>query len=200
LIAGPTASGKSGLAISLAEQQNGVVINADSMQVYSGLQILTARPSSTDLERCEHQLFGYVSPHDAYSVARWLKDVEIEINRVLGKGQKAIITGGTGLYFSAMIDGLSPIPEINPEIREKWRSTGQQDGGWLHGKLAAIDPAAAKMLRATDRQRILRALEVFESTGKSILKWQDKKPGNGILKGSSVEKIQIGRASCRERV
>lgn len=171
LIAGPTASGKSALAMRVASALNGVVVNTDSMQVYSDLHILTARPSKEEEARIEHQLYGHVDGGDTYSVGRWLEDLE-GLSKVLRENERPpVFVGGTGLYFKALTEGLSPIPPIDAAIRRKWRAFDPEK---LHEALAAQDPEAASTLLPSDTQRLCRALEVFESTGQSILFWQSK--------------------------
>lgn len=192
LIAGPTASGKSALAIKLAERDGGVVINADSMQVYSELAILTARPSPADEARVPHRLYGHVPARHAYSVAQWLQEASREIKAAGERGQRAIVVGGTGLYFMALTQGLSPIPEISSEVRQYWREAARQMAPEeLHRILATRDPAMAETLRPSDPQRIVRALEVLESTGRSLAWWwqQPRVPvlNEGTYDGMVVE-------------
>ncbi len=174
LIAGPTASGKSALALDLAVRTGGVVVNADSMQVYSVLDRLTARPRPTDMERAPHFLYGHVHPSVAYSTGAWLRDVIrlIEDDDALA-GKPAIFVGGTGLYFRALADGLSEMPDIPPSMREKWRDALRDQGAAeLHRILSTRDPLTARGLKAGDSQRIVRALEVLDASGRSILEWQ----------------------------
>lgn len=178
LIAGPTASGKSALAIRLAKARNGVVINADSMQVYAPLRILTARPSVAEEAEVPHALFGHVAPFVTYSVAAWLGDAQAVLARCRAKGQMPIFVGGTGLYFRALLDGLSDIPPIPADIRARVRALAQEIGPQaLHQRLADCDPEAASSLRPSDPQRICRALEVFEATGQSIRSFQGPRQG-----------------------
>lgn len=173
LIAGPTASGKSRRAMEIASQTGGVVVNADSMQVYDVLRVITARPSMQDEARVEHRLFGHVSPAVAYSVAQWLADVDALLASADAAGRRLIFVGGTGLYFRALTEGLSAMPDIPAGIRDKWRRALLDDGPEaLHRTLGARDPAAAARLRPGDGQRIVRALEVAEASGRSILDWQ----------------------------
>ncbi len=182
LIAGPTASGKSALALSLAEQVGrAVIINADSMQVYGDLRILTARPTEQEEARVRHRLFGHVGGADAYSVARFVADCSAELAEAGERGDLAIVMGGTGLYFKALLDGLSPIPEIPDEVRRRWRSEAQRLGAAkLHEMLAMQDPIMAERLVPTDTQRITRALEVVDATKKSLHYWQQQ-PGIPII-------------------
>lgn len=185
LIAGPTASGKSALAIALAHERGGVVVNADAMQVYRELRILTARPSDEDEAQVPHRLYGHVSGAGAYSVARWLADAATEIEAVWRSGRVPIITGGTGLYFKALEQGLADIPLIPPDITEKWRAAK----GDLHVELAKRDEGAAARLNPNDRQRIIRALEVFEGTGRPLDYWQREAQSHAMLAGAEVERI-----------
>lgn len=174
LIAGPTASGKSTLAVELAERHGGFVVNADSMQGYSILDVLTARPGAADLARAPHHLYGHVHPSVAYSTGAWLRDVtELIDDHVIAAGRPVIFVGGTGLYFRALAEGISEMPDIAPSIRERWRHALREQGAaHLHHLLMKEDPAAAMTLRVTDSQRIVRALEVLDASGRSILEWQ----------------------------
>lgn len=173
LIAGPTASGKSEAALILAERLNGIVINADSMQVYRELAVLTARPSQADLKRAPHRLYGIVSASEAYSAGRWLKDAVRAIAEAEGAGKVPILVGGTGLYFKALLEGLAPVPDIPAEIRKAWRERAEAIGAkGLHRELAVRDPAMAAKLRPSDPQRLVRALEVINATGISLAEWQ----------------------------
>lgn len=191
LIAGPTASGKSGLALSLAEQRAGVVINADSMQVYRELAILTARPSEADLARAPHALYGFVSGAEAYSAGRYAVDAANAIAEARAQGRMPIIVGGTGLYFKALLEGLSPVPAADPEVRAYWRAqAAQRPAPELHALLARRDPEMAARLMPTDPQRIVRALEVLESTGRSLAAWQ-REPGTPALAGDRTLRLLV---------
>jgi len=173
LIAGPTASGKSRLALKLAQRHGGVIVNTDSMQVYSVLNVLTARPGPDELRAAPHRLYGHVHPRTAYSTGGWLRDVTALAKSGEFNGQRPIFVGGTGLYFRALTGGISEMPEIPDAIRDHWRNEMQSRGpSALHEALSRKDPAAAAMLRPTDGQRIARALEVMEASGRSILEWQ----------------------------
>jgi tRNA dimethylallyltransferase len=173
LIAGPTASGKSALAVRLATAVGGAVINADSMQVYSDLRILTARPWGEELAAAPHHLFGHVDAATDYSVGRWLMDVAGELERIRADGRLPIIVGGTGLYFKALLEGLSEIPPTPAAIRARLRAEfAELPTDAIAQRLARVDPLAAARLRPSDRQRLLRALEVVEATGQSIVAFQ----------------------------
>jgi len=181
LIAGPTASGKSGLALSLAEKMGGVVINADSMQVYRELAILTARPTAADIERAPHVLYGFVSGAVAYSAGRYAADTAKAIAEAHAQARLPVIVGGTGLYFKALLEGLSPVPAADPDVRAYWRGqAAHRPAPELHALLAQRDPQMAGRLMPTDPQRIVRALEVLESTGRSLADWQ-REPGMPVL-------------------
>lgn len=173
LIAGPTASGKSRLALDLARRSGGTIVNTDSMQVYAILRLLTARPSEADMEAVPHALYGHVHPREAYSTGRWLSEVEALAATGVFRDVPPIFVGGTGLYFKALLEGLSPMPDIPATIRQGWRTRLETEGaGTLHAVLAGRDALAATVLQPNDGQRIVRALEVLEASGRSILDWQ----------------------------
>jgi tRNA dimethylallyltransferase len=168
LIAGPTASGKSELAERLARRYGGVVVNADSMQVYRGLTVLTAQPDAAMRAAVQHSLFGHVPPERAYSVGQWLTDAKATAKQVARQDDIPVFVGGTGLYFRALERGLSPIPEPDPEIRRYWRGRAMEGGPALHRELARRDPESAACIAPGDTQRIVRSLEIFDSTGRPI--------------------------------
>ncbi len=173
LIAGPTASGKSALALDLAERGDGVIVNTDSMQGYSVLDVLTARPSAAEMARAPHFLYGHVHPSTAYSTGAWLRDVTKLIDHGVLSGRPVVFVGGTGLYFRALAEGISDMPDIPPSVRERWRYELKEQGAErLHRLLMHEDSAVAMQLRPTDGQRIVRALEVLDASGRSILAWQ----------------------------
>lgn len=173
LIAGPTASGKSALAVEVAQRTGGVVVNADSMQVYSVLSVLTARPGERDLSAVPHRLYGHVHPSTAYSTGKWLDDVRRLEDEGLFAACRPIFVGGTGLYFQALTGGLSPMPDIPSAVRALWRERLLREGApALHAVLRERDPATAAQLQPADGQRITRALEVLEASGRSIGAWQ----------------------------
>jgi tRNA dimethylallyltransferase len=176
LIAGPTASGKSGLALHLAERLGGAVVNADSMQVYRDLAILTARPSPKGQVRAPHLLFGHVDGAVNYSVGRYVEDAAAALERLHGEGRLPILVGGTGLYFKALTQGLSDIPHVPKSVRAELRAWADgMTAAELHAELAARDPVMAAKLRPSDPQRILRALEVYAATGQSLAAFQGAK-------------------------
>ncbi len=187
LIAGPTASGKSALALRLARERGGVIINADALQVYRELRILSARPGEAELAQAPHRLYGHVSGVEAYSVAAWLVDAVAEIEAAWAGGLLPIVTGGTGLYFMALERGLAEVPPISPDIRDKWR----RFDGDIHAELLKRDPAAATKLKPNDRQRLSRALEVIEGTGKPLSHWQAEAQSQAFLRDVSVERLLV---------
>lgn len=175
IVAGPTASGKSAMALDLAEEFNGWVINCDSMQVYKGLSIVSARPTAEEEKRVPHRLYGFLDPDIACSAGLWVDQAKIEMERCWAAGALPIITGGTGLYIKALCEGLSDLPEIPSAIRDSVREAAKKLGApALHARLMAIDPVLAARYSENDGQRIARALEVFETTGKPLSVWQEE--------------------------
>jgi tRNA dimethylallyltransferase len=172
LIAGPTASGKSALALELAQATGGVIINTDSMQVYRDLRVITARPTVGEEARAPHRLYGHVDAAINFSAGSWVADAATVLAEARTQNRLPIFTGGSGLYFKALTRGLSAVPPIAPEIRESVRARLERDGvEALHGELAQRDPASAERLKPRDRARIARALEVVEATGRSLTDW-----------------------------
>ena len=174
LIAGPTASGKSALALALAEKHRGTVINADSMQVYADLRILTARPSPQEEARAPHRLFGHVDGADPYSAARWAIEARAAIAEAHRDGRLPILVGGTGMYLRTLIEGIAPVPEIDPDVRAAVRALPVAAA---HAELSRLDPAAAARLGPGDTSRVARALEVMRSTGRPLDEWQRRREG-----------------------
>ncbi len=175
IIAGPTASGKSGLGLALAQHLGGVVINADSMQVYGSLEILTARPSAADMALLPHHLYGFINdPNEAFSVAKWREAALGKIEEAFVANNVPVVVGGTGLYLKALLEGLTEIPETDPKIRESLRQKSETSKGLLtlYDTLMIEDPVAHERLKPNDAQRIVRALEVVRSTGKPLHEWQ----------------------------
>lgn len=167
LIHGPTASGKTALAIELAKRMAGEVVNADSMQVYADLERLTARPDKEELSAAPHHLFGHVDAATHYSTGHWLADASKVISDIQSRGKLPIIVGGTGLYLLALTQGLSDIPPVPEDMRAEARAIGQSEGGaGLKARLEKVDPESAANLKTGDRQRLARAYEVWLATGK----------------------------------
>jgi tRNA dimethylallyltransferase len=205
LIAGPTASGKTALALDMAARYGGAIINADSMQVYRELRILTARPTPEEEARAPHHLFGHVGVTDAYSVGRWLADAEAALASCRDAGRRPVIVGGTGLYFKALLEGLAPVPAVSSDIRAHWRREATiQPPGVLHGILAGRDCGMAARLERADLQRIGRALEVLDSTGVSLADWQRMRSVPLIREGEAERYVilrdrAVVRARCDAR-
>jgi tRNA dimethylallyltransferase len=174
LIAGPTASGKSALALALAERTGGVIVNADSAQVYRDLRLVSARPTAEEMERAPHRLYGYRDGARPFSAADWAADAKVEIATAHAEGRLPILAGGTGLYIRTLLDGIAPVPEIDPAIRAAVRALPVAEA---HAALAKEDPAAAARVRPSDTARTGRALEVVRSTGRPLSHWQEQQAG-----------------------
>jgi tRNA dimethylallyltransferase len=187
LIAGPTASGKSAVALGVAKAIGGRVINADSMQVYKDLRVVTARPSAEDEAACPHDLYGMVDASVTYSAAQWGQDVLAAMARAQDAGQVPILVGGTGLYFSVLTEGLSPIPDIPEDVREEVRDLLEVQGvEAVRDEVARVDRAAFERIKPNDRQRIGRALEVYRATGEPLTSWQEK-PRQPLFTGNAAK-------------
>ena len=172
LIAGPTASGKSALALALAQKTGGVIVNADSMQVYRDLRVITARPTPEEEATVPHRLYGHVDAAVNFSAGAWVVDAAKILSEVRAQRRLPIFVGGSGLYFKALTRGLSAVPPIPPEVRESVRARLDRDGvEALHAELARRDRASAERLKPRDRTRIARALEVVEATSRSLSDW-----------------------------
>lgn len=185
IVAGPTGSGKSALAVDAAEAFEGLVVNADSMQVYRELRVLTARPSPEDEVRVPHRLFGVLPAAERCSAGRWLGLAQAEIDAAWSAGPLPIVVGGTGLYLKALAEGLAEVPPVPAEIRAEAEALYARLGGeTFRRELARLDPAGAARLPATDRQRLLRAYEVVRATGRPLHEWQ---------RGSSAAPVSGGR-------
>ena len=174
LIAGPTASGKSALAIRLARMADGVVINADASQVYADLSILSARPSAEEMGDVPHRLFGHIDGAQACTAARWAAEARTEIDAAHAAGKLPVLVGGTGLYLRTLLDGIAPVPDIDPDIRATVRALPVAQA---HEALRQEDPQAAARLAPADTTRVARALEVIRSTGRTLKAWQAHKIG-----------------------
>lgn len=202
LIAGPTASGKSGLALRLARRLGGAVLNADSMQVYDGLQILSARPDICAMQGVPHHLYGHRDPASPYSVGDWRREIVPLLARIRQEGRVPIVCGGTGLYFRALLGGLDEAPAVPPAIREKWRARMAAEGpSALHRVLHDMDAVAADRVRPSDPQRIVRALELVEAQGASP-RQPTETLGDPPIDLSNALKIVIApdRSVLRERI
>jgi tRNA dimethylallyltransferase len=200
LIAGPTASGKSALALELAAEVGGAVINADSMQVYRDLHVITARPTPEDAARVPHLLYGYVDAAENYSVGRWCVDAGAALAEVARAGRVPILVGGTGLYFKTLTRGLAAIPPIPADVRAAVRQRLKAEGiAPLYAELWRGDPATARRLMPGDRSRITRALEVLLATGRSLADWHRQgmtpalDPGRAVKIFLAIERAELYR-------
>lgn len=182
ILAGPTGSGKSALALALAAKFAGTIINADSMQVYAELRVLTARPSPADEGRVPHRLYGGVPASERWSVGRWLAAARMEIEAAWQAGRLPVVTGGTGLYLKALTEGLSPLPAVSAELCRDLEALYEREGGvkFLE-RLRIFDPQAAARLPATDRQRLVRAMAVAHGTGRALTAWHEIHPPRPAL-------------------
>lgn len=174
VIAGPTASGKSALALAFAKRSKGVIVNADSAQLYKGMPLLSAAPTKGEMAEAEHRLYGIRDPAEPCSAAEWGAMARKEIASVQASGRLPILVGGTGLYLRTLLDGIAPVPPIDPAIRDRVRSRSVEENS---AELAGADPKAAARLGAADTARIARALEVVLSTGKTLAEWQREREG-----------------------
>ncbi|MFT6658629.1 MAG: tRNA dimethylallyltransferase [Maritalea sp.] len=192
LIAGPTASGKTALAIARSAGAKSLIINTDSMQVYDVLNILSARPNSEELAQAPHRLYGHVAPTIRYSTGAWLRDVQALIQGEGANYEKLIFVGGTGLYFDVLINGFAQIPEVPQAVIQQVEAMIQPlDADGRAELLAQIDPEMANRLQAPDPQRVVRALSVKQATGKSLATWQDEPNEPSILADFEIEKIVL---------
>lgn len=173
LLAGPTASGKTALALEIAKTKPVIIINADSKQVYREIPMITAQPTAEEQQQAPHKLYGHISASHHYSVADWVADASAEINEAHENGRIPFLVGGTGMYLKSLVYGMSNVPETLPETREdvrkRWEASSTPD---MHHHLTQLDPLTAEKLSTNDTQRVLRAIEVMEQTGKSIRDWQ----------------------------
>lgn len=187
IIAGPTAGGKSARALGIARARNGVIINADSMQVYGALPLLTAQPAAGDTAQAQHALYATLPPHEICSAQRWRDMAVAEIDKAHAAGQLPIVTGGTGFYIRALTEGFSPVPEVPLNVREDGNALQKKLGNpGFHAALAERDPVMAARLHPNDTQRLIRAWEVLEFTGTSLAEWQAH-PAIGAPSGYAFE-------------
>ena len=202
LIAGPTASGKSALALALAEALGGTIINADAMQVYRDLRIVTARPTPEEEARAPHLLYGHVDAAENYSVGRWCVDASAALAAVERTGRLPILAGGTGLYFKALTRGLASIPPIPSQIRSVVRERLKREGtAALYAELSARDDASARRLMPGDRARISRALEVVLATGRSITDWHAERMTPALDPHAAIKVfLDVDRAELYGRI
>ena len=203
LIAGPTASGKSALGLAVAQRYGGEIVNADSMQVYRALRVLTARPSADDEQVVPHHLYGVLEGDEACSAGKWSRMALEIIRGIEARGRVPVILGGTGLYFRALTEGLSPIPPVPDDVRQAVRAEVAEAGDNAHALLVEADPDLAAVIRPTDKQRIARGIEVARGTPKPLSQWH-KEPPNPLLTGN-LAKIVLApdrdwlRARCDKR-
>lgn len=199
LIAGPTASGKSAVALALAQALGAEIVNADSMQVYRELRILSARPSATEETRAPHHLFGHIGVLEPYSVARWLSEAHVALAAIHGRGKTAVVVGGTGLYFKALTQGLADAPTSDPEVRAAARARREAIGtDAFHAELVARDPASMR-LAPGDTQRVLRAWEVLIQTGRGLSDWLAAQT-RGATEGTAGFVMAMERAALYRRI
>lgn len=201
LIAGPTASGKSALALAMAREQNGVIVNADAMQIYDTLRVVTARPSDAEMALAEHRLYGTVPARTRFSTGQWLAAVRGVMDEA-DPGQPLIFVGGTGLYFDALVNGFADIPEVPTELTLQVQQEIQAlDGGQRMALLQREDPATAERLKVADPQRLVRALAVKRATGRMLSDFQNA-PASGILADFGVERMVLDpdRNVLRDRI
>ena len=200
LLAGPTASGKSALALAWAERRGGIVLNADSMQLYADVPTLTARPSGDDLARAEHVLYGHLGPKDLWSAGDWLRAATQYLEAAISGGKPVCVVGGTGLYFNSLVFGLAEVPEISDAVRLKARAAyGEMGETSFREMLKRFDPAAEARIMANDQQRLSRAYEVWLETGVALSDWQNQTTA-GLSNGSYyLEIMRPDRAWLYER-
>jgi tRNA dimethylallyltransferase len=187
IVAGPTASGKSALALALAEEFAGTIINADSQQVYRDLAVLSARPNAADMARVPHRLYGIVDAAENCSAGRWLALAQAEIDAACAAGRLPIVTGGTGLYLEALLKGLAELPSIPAAARDEAKALYAELGGVaFRERLAVLDPVGAPKIAASDAQRLTRAYEVVRATGKPLSQWQAEQAPNRSLRAAAI--------------
>jgi tRNA dimethylallyltransferase len=200
-LAGPTASGKSGLAVAIAQQCNGAIINTDSMQVYAGIPIISAAPDETEQNGVPHYLFGQIDPAQRYSQADWLKAATDAVASIRANGQIPILVGGTGFYFKAAIEGIVPMPEISTEIKAKAVAMLDEYGNEeLYNQLADIDPTLAQRLAPGDSQRLLRGMEIWLATNIPLSQWQKSTPRGQLAGRMLCVYLRPPRAALYQRI
>lgn len=199
VVAGPTASGKSALAVALAQALDGEVVNADSMQVYRDLSILTARPDADEMAGVPHHLYGLLAADETCAAGLWLEWMHALLPEIWARGRVAVVTGGTGLYIRALIDGLAPVPEVAAGVRAAVSADYDRDPAAFVAALAAVDPASAAAIPPANRQRMIRAAEVFRATGRPISAWQAEPHRGGLAVPPAVVAIEPERAWLYDR-
>lgn len=206
IIAGPTASGKSSLAIAAAQALNGVVLNCDSMQIYKDIPIIAATPNAWEKAQVEHRLFEFYDVTKRGNVVEWLELCVAEIQKLWTEGRLTVVVGGTGMYIDALINGITPIPEVKPEVRQNLRMRLQNEGLIrLYAELKEKDAEIAQKLSPNDKTRIVRALEIIETTGKKVSEWYKtplikKLPEADFMVVKIVPSIEVIEQRCRERL
>jgi tRNA dimethylallyltransferase len=203
LLAGPTASGKSRLALDLAQRLGGLIVNADSMQVYRELRVLTARPTTADERTAPHRLYGHVPAEMRYSVGAWLSDAAAVLAEASAERRTVIIVGGTGLYFKALTEGLAAVPPIPAEVRGAVRDEAEgAPTSSLHARLAILDAEGAARVPPNDRSRILRALDVVTATGRPLGEWQRMAAAPPLVSPASARRLVLApeRALLHQRI
>lgn len=201
IIGGPTASGKSAVALSIAEAKDGVIINADSQQIYKDLRILSARPTPEEEARVPHRLYGLLPAYEACSAGKWLKFAHMEIDWVLGEGKLPIIVGGTGLYINALLKGIADMPDIAPEVRTQATNDYEAMGKEAFAaRLKEINPAFFERLKVYDKQRLIRAYEIWLGSGKTLSWWQAR-PTKGPYPQEwfDIQLVDLPRAELYQR-
>lgn len=200
-ILGPTSSGKSQVAVSLAERTNGEVISCDSMQVYKDMDILTRVPEESILLRVKHHLVSIIPPEEEYNAARFVSEAILAIKSITSRGKIPIFAGGTGLYVKSLLDGLFSSPPKNEKMRKKLEEISKRKGsGYLHGKLRKIDPESAERIHSNDTRRIVRALEIYELTGSTISKKKEETKGIYEEYDCRLFALKIPRGKLYERI
>jgi tRNA dimethylallyltransferase len=198
-IVGPTASGKSALSLSLAKKIKAEIISADSMQVYKHLDIVTAKPTKSQLKQVPHHLINIIEPFEEFNVARYCELVAATLKKIRQQKKKTLIVGGTGLYLKALIEGIFVSPPLDPQIREKLKKQAMgKSSDFLYNKLKKVDKKSAEKIHANDQRRILRALEVYQATGRTLSSWQKNK--KGIIKNFLLIGLNWNRKELYQRI
>ena len=197
-IVGPTATGKSALALELAGALSAEIVNADALQVYRGFDVGTAKPSAADRRRVTHHLLDILEPDEPFSAGEFARRARVAIEEIRGRRRLPMLVGGSGLYLRALIDGISPIPAVDPELRQRLRRRLESEGlGPLRAELERLDPVTAKRLAPADSQRLLRALEVATGTGRPLSAWIADRPAGETSTARVLE--HLASASWTQR-